>query len=77
MDSPEFLGPYRIGDVLGRGGMGTVFSAVHEKSKERVAVKLIASHVADEMRFRRRFDAEIETLKRLRHPGIVQLIGYG
>ena len=77
MDSPEFLGPYRIGKVLGRGGMGTVFSAVHEKTKEPVAVKLIADHVADEMRFRRRFDAEIKTLKRLRHPGIVQLIGYG
>ena len=77
MDSPEFLGPYRIGEVLGRGGMGTVFSAVHEKTKQLVAVKLIAAHVADEMRFRRRFDAEVETLKRLRHPGIVQLIGYG
>ena len=77
MDSPEFLGPYRIGEVLGRGGMGTVFSGMHEKTKQPVAVKLIASHVADEMRFRRRFDAEIETLKRLRHPGIVQLIGYG
>ncbi|TWT92820.1 serine/threonine protein kinase [Stieleria varia] len=77
MDSPEFLGPYRIGEKLGRGGMGTVYAGVHEKTGERVAVKLIAEHVSDEMRFRRRFDAEVETLKRLRHPNIVRLIGYG
>lgn len=77
MDTPEFLGPYRIGKKLGRGGMGTVFDAVHEKSKQRVAVKLIAEHVADEMRFRRRFHTEVETLKRLKHPNIVRLIGYG
>ncbi len=73
----EFLGPYRIGETLGRGGMGTVYRAVHETTKEPVAVKLIAAHVADEMRFRRRFDKEIETLVRLRHEGIVRLIGYG
>ncbi len=73
----EFLGPYRIGEPLGRGGMGTVYSAVHEKTGEAVAVKLIASNVADEPRFRRRFDAEVKTLQRLRHDGIVRLIGFG
>ncbi len=57
--------------------MGSVFEAAHETSKEKVAVKLIAAHVADEPRFRRRFAAEVETLKRLRHNGIVRLIGYG
>lgn len=73
----EFLGPYRIGETLGRGGMGTVFRAVDEKTKQPVAVKLIAAHVADDLRFRRRFDAEVESLLRLRHEGIVRLIGYG
>ncbi len=73
----KFLGPYRIGKQLGRGGMGTVYTAVHEKTGETVAVKLIASQVADEPRFRRRFDAEVKSLQRLRHPGIVRLIGFG
>ena len=73
----EFLGPYRIGETLGRGGMGTVYHAVHETTKEPVAVKLIAAHVADEVRFRRRFDKEVKTLQRLRHEGIVRLIGFG
>ncbi|NND98284.1 MAG: serine/threonine protein kinase [Pirellulaceae bacterium] len=77
MNAPEHLGPYRLGESLGRGGMGSVFVGVHEKSGERVAVKLIAEQLSDEKRFRRRFDAEVETLKRLRHEGIVRLIGYG
>ena len=77
MNAPDVLGPYRLGDLLGRGGMGSVYAGQHVKSGQQVAVKLIAAHVSDEMRFRRRFDAEIETLKRLRHENIVQLIGYG
>ncbi|MFG0266949.1 MAG: serine/threonine protein kinase [Rhodopirellula sp. JB055] len=77
MAEPELLGPYQIESVIGRGGMGSVYRARHAKTGEEVAVKLIAQHVADDMRFRRRFDAEVETLRRLRHPGIVRLIGYG
>ncbi|MGB7343286.1 MAG: serine/threonine-protein kinase [Pirellulaceae bacterium] len=77
MSTPEFLGPYRLGETLGRGGMGSVFRGKHAKTGEEVAVKLIAAHVADDIKFRRRFDAEIGTLKRLRHENIVQLIGYG
>lgn len=73
----EYLGPYKIGNVIGRGGMGSVYEGTHAKSGDHVAVKLIAQHVADDMRFRRRFDGEIETLRRLRHPGIVRLVGYG
>lgn len=73
----EFLGPYRIGEKLGQGGMGSVYRAVHEKTGEPVAVKLIAAQVADEPRFRRRFDAEVKTLLKLRHDGIVRLIGFG
>jgi serine/threonine-protein kinase len=57
--------------------MGAVFAAVHEKTGEPVAVKLIAQHIADEPRFRSRFDYEIKTLQRLRHKGIVRLIGFG
>lgn len=73
----QFLGPYRVGEPIGRGGMGTVYRGVHEKSGQPVAVKLIAMTVADDPRFRRRFADEVETLKRLKHRNIVALIGYG
>jgi serine/threonine protein kinase len=53
--------------------MGTVYEAVHVKSKEPVAVKVIAANLAQHQRFRRRFDAEIQTLIKLKHPNIVML----
>lgn len=73
----EFLGPYKIEKVLGQGGMGSVYKGVHAKTGEPVAVKVIASVLADQQRFRRRFKSEYETLKQLKHPNIVRLIGYG
>ncbi len=73
----ETLGPYQIVSLLGRGGMGSVYKGVHAKSEQVVAVKVISPALADQPRFRRRFAAEVETLKRLKHPNIVELIGYG
>lgn len=77
MSDAIYLGPYRLGEEIGKGGMGTVYRAVHAKTEEKVAVKLIAAHVADSEQFRRRFASEIESLKRVDHPNIAKLIGYG
>jgi serine/threonine-protein kinase len=74
---PEHMGPYKIEKLIGQGGMGSVYKAHHIKSGLPVAIKVISNSIADESRFRRRFQVEIETLKRLKHPNIVQLIGYG
>lgn len=73
----ERLGPYRIERTLGRGGMGTVYSGVNEQVGQRAAVKVLSSLLAANDAFRERFEAEIETLKTLKHPNIVQLYGYG
>lgn len=73
---PSQLGPYTIGNRLGRGGMGAVYEAT-DPAGQRVAVKVLAAHLADDVGLRRRFDAEIETLKSLRHPAIVQLLAFG
>jgi serine/threonine-protein kinase len=73
----EVIGPYRVVAVLGQGGMGTVYKGLYAKTEEPVAIKVIASAIAQQPRFRRRFDAEIRTLLRLKHPNIVQLIGVG
>ncbi len=74
---PERLGPYRIGERLGRGGMGSVYEAIDTDTGQAVAVKVLASHLADDAGLQARFRAEIDTLKSLRHPGIVQLLAFG
>ncbi len=71
------LGPYEILEPLGRGGMGAVYRARDVESGDEVAVKVLIGSLALDPGFRERFDAEIETLKMLRHPNIVRLIGYG
>jgi eukaryotic-like serine/threonine-protein kinase len=73
----ERLGPYQLDKLLGRGGMGAVYVGRHRESGERAAVKVLSGHLADDPNFRERFKQEIETLKRLLHPNIVQLHGYG
>jgi serine/threonine protein kinase len=71
------LGPYEIGKPLGKGGMGSVYAATDTQSGQRVAIKALTPHLAAAEGFRERFEAEIESLKTLRHDGIVRLYGYG
>jgi eukaryotic-like serine/threonine-protein kinase len=74
---PERLGPYQIVSKLGKGGMGTVYKAVHVETGESAAVKFLSPALAQEEGFRDRFQAEIETLRKLNHPNIVRLFGFG
>lgn len=74
----ERLGPYTIERRIGRGGMGTVFSAITDVTGERTAVKVLsAAHDGREEGFHDRFAAEIDSLRTLRHPNIVRILGYG
>jgi eukaryotic-like serine/threonine-protein kinase len=71
------LGPYVIEKPLGKGGMGSVYAATDPQTGQRVAIKALTPHLAAAEGFRERFEAEIESLKTLRHDGIVRLYGYG
>jgi eukaryotic-like serine/threonine-protein kinase len=74
---PQQLGPYRIVRRLGRGGMGTVYEGVNVETGESAAVKVLSGELQHEPDFRNRFAAEIEALRRLDHPNIVRLFGFG
>src|SRR5215831_13193304 len=71
------LGPYRIGRRIGRGGMGTVYQGSKVESGQPAAIKVLSPRLAVEEGFRERFETEIETLKKLKHPNIVRLYGFG
>ncbi|MEN6407092.1 MAG: serine/threonine-protein kinase [Thermoguttaceae bacterium] len=73
----ERLGPYRIVGRLGRGGMGIVYRGVDRDSGQPAAIKLLSASLAQQEGFRSRFEAEIETLRKLNHPNIVRLFGFG
>ena len=65
------LGPYELGLLLGRGGMGEVYKAFDDRLGRWVAVKRLRDTATG--RARERFQREARTLAQLRHPGIVQI----
>lgn len=64
---------YEIIQELGRGGMGAVYLARHEKSQEQVALKVMLPQVAADEHAKRIFLREIENTKLLKHRHVVQL----
>ena len=64
------VGPYRIDTVIGRGGMGTVYKAIHEPTGETHALKFLPALAAASAEIRRRFIAEASHTRGLRHPNV-------
>jgi predicted Ser/Thr protein kinase len=63
--------------VLGHGGMGVVYHALHQKLDRPVAIKMLLSGVYASPAEIERFRREAEAVARLHHPNIVRLYGYG
>lgn len=64
---------YRIDSELGRGGMAVVYSAFDEELDRTVALKVLASHFADDKDFRTRFLREARIAAGLQHPNVVRV----
>jgi formylglycine-generating enzyme required for sulfatase activity len=71
------VGPYRLVQVIGQGGMGAVFEAVHQAIGQRVAVKLLLGSRARQPDFVARFQREARAASAARHPGLVQVFDTG
>jgi serine/threonine-protein kinase len=69
----ESFGGYRIESVLGRGGMGIVFLATHERLERKVALKVIAPTLALDEEFRARFLRESQLAASLDHPNVIPI----
>jgi predicted Ser/Thr protein kinase len=70
---PDAIGPYLIEHELGRGGMGIVFRARHERTGQPAAVKVMRGRLLSTL-YRERFKREVKALETLRHPNIVPLL---
>lgn len=71
--SLEQVGPYRIEEPLGAGGMGRVYRAFDSRLGRQVAVKHIRPEAAKNETLRRRFRREARAAATLNHPSIVQV----
>jgi serine/threonine protein kinase len=70
-------GRYHLEGRLGVGGMSTVYLALDQRLERRVAIKLLAEHLADDATFISRFRREALSAARLVHPNIVQVFDFG
>jgi predicted Ser/Thr protein kinase len=69
----ERLGPYRLIQRIGEGGMGVVHLAIDPHGRA-VAVKVLRPHVAHDPDARARLEREVATLAKIRHPRVAPII---
>ncbi|UJW28285.1 protein kinase [Saccharothrix sp. AJ9571] len=73
----ETFGPYRIEELLGRGGMGEVHRAYDTTHDRIVALKRLSISAAGDPGFRARFRRESQIVARLREPHVIPIHAYG
>ncbi|MEM9701853.1 MAG: serine/threonine-protein kinase, partial [Planctomycetota bacterium] len=69
--APEKIGNYELGEVLGRGTVGTVYRAVDVTTGQAAALKILLPQVSADSEISARFEREIEILEKLSHPNVV------
>lgn len=70
------LGPYQIREVIGKGGMGTVYSAYHAALDRHVAIKVLSARFSADKSFVERFKKEAQMIARLEHPHILPVYDF-
>jgi serine/threonine-protein kinase len=70
----QVLGDYRLGNVIGRGGMGEVYEAWHTGSGEVAAVKLLPQRELGDPNSVERFLREVRVVKNLDSPHVVKVL---
>src|ERR1043165_6886431 len=76
-DPGSTLGPFKIQSLLGKGGMGEVFSALDTRLDRKVALKILPADFASDSDRLRRFQSEAKTLASLNHPNILVIYEVG
>ncbi len=70
-----FLGDYKLLNRVARGGMSTIYAAMHKQSGEIHALKVLPLSKTNQASFLQRFQREATVTQRLNHPNIVRVFG--
>ena len=71
------IGEYLVLELIGKGGMGKVYKALHRELQRIVALKVLNRDLAENSEFVKRFRREMRAVARLSHPNIVQAYDAG
>jgi ligand-binding sensor domain-containing protein/tRNA A-37 threonylcarbamoyl transferase component Bud32 len=77
LQAGQNIGPYRIINQVGQGGMATVYKAYHAAMDRYVALKVISTEMADNEALRGRFQQEARLIASLEHPHILPVHDFG
>jgi serine/threonine-protein kinase len=73
----EIGGRYRAKRIIGEGAFGAVFAAEHMLTAREVALKILHPHLVQTEQIAQRFLLEAQTMAKIRHPGICQILDAG
>jgi serine/threonine-protein kinase len=71
------IGEYEVKSVLGAGGMGVVFAAVHPRIGKKAAIKILKKDLARDPSAIVRFENEARAVNEIGHPNIVDIFSFG
>ncbi|MCB0226097.1 MAG: serine/threonine protein kinase, partial [Anaerolineae bacterium] len=71
------FGQYRIVDIVGQGGMATVYKAYQPSVDRYVAIKMLSPDLTQNENFVKRFESEAKAVAALEHPHILPLFDFG
>lgn len=72
---PDLGESYEVIDLIGHGGMGSVFRVKDKADGSILAAKVLRRELLDDRASRKRFEQEADAIARLDHPGIVNVYG--
>lgn len=70
-------GRYVLGDLIGQGGMSSVYRGTDQKLGRQVAIKIMKAELSEDPIFRSRFKQEAQAASRMAHPTIVRVFDAG
>lgn len=71
------IGHYSVIDLIGQGGMGTVYKATDDLTGMTAAVKVLSEDLGRREEFVQRFEREANVMSKLHHPNVVQFYDWG